>query len=109
MAEQGHTPTPWKADGYDIRGRITVVAHADTEENAAWIVRACNSHDALVAVCERVVACLDRLAEHDEEQAKNTRFETLRDSCRDAAKNYRATAADVRKALSTATPPEAGD
>lgn len=62
MTEPKHTPTPWKSD--DIgqihafeRGLVAKVLERDTDAdqyfvekaNAAFIVRACNAHDELVA------------------------------------------------------------
>jgi hypothetical protein len=51
-----HTPTPWVADGHYIHGpdelRFLAVAGdragVTPEANAAFIVRACNSHDELL-------------------------------------------------------------
>ena len=85
-----HTPTPWEhtpmADGRhhvlgilctEYRGNETApyhpliasvfhgMGHAPreiAEANAAFIVRACNSHAALVAALERTLAQLDSLA-----------------------------------------------
>lgn len=61
-----HTPTPWRTEwGYVGNTRRLFVA-ADGmdgllpsfEEDAAFIVRAVNSHDELLAACERVMACV---------------------------------------------------
>lgn len=68
-----HTPTPWVADddegfsswkiwegyapsGHGQPGRIIAeIPHDDSiaEIDAEFIVRACNSHDALLAVCKK--------------------------------------------------------
>lgn len=62
MSEQTHTPTPWMADGPMVSKAGTLICVADCEDlakdmpdeeaeaNAAFIVRACNSHDALISV-----------------------------------------------------------
>ena len=60
-----HTPLPWTAEVHHIVSRDTdgiarnndnssvAVAHGpDKESNAAFIVRACNAHDELVAALE---------------------------------------------------------
>lgn len=58
-----HTPTPWEQDGAYVVSRLTDIPHVDIADcarpltssvalgkaNAAFIVKAVNSHDALVA------------------------------------------------------------
>jgi hypothetical protein len=73
-----HTPTPWtatfpitaagKRDAWVISGgRRSIALMPDTadmqndEANAAFIVRACNSHDALVKALEKLSDALDEL------------------------------------------------
>jgi post-segregation antitoxin (ccd killing protein) len=84
MAETKHTPTPWittKGNGgyltvirpsapqkHDDAVAFTVIRaqHPTTtqaEENAAFIVRACNSHDALVEALKNALKAGDELAE----------------------------------------------
>jgi len=70
---EGHTPTPWHTGGIFNPGtpdeHVTIwseppagcqsgdeVAQYLTQQDAAFIVRACNSHDALVAALTRVQA-----------------------------------------------------
>jgi hypothetical protein len=66
MSTTTHTPTPWyteldrsiRADDGD--GHVALLAGSDfnvaTEEaNAAFIVRACNAHDALVAALRELI------------------------------------------------------
>lgn len=53
----------------------------------------------LRAKLEKVAAWLDRLAEDSERRAKDTRFESLSKASAADAKNYRATAADIRSVL----------
>lgn len=82
MADAQHTPTPWLLDGRlvyslqdDARGRPTnrFSAHLDPgfgrdgltpdtelDANAAFIVRACNAHEALVAALKGVLRVADR-------------------------------------------------
>ena len=58
-----HTPTPWTVNGSFIQSDKKTVANVgdwntrlDVDEaNAAFIVRACNSHAALVAALERLL------------------------------------------------------
>lgn len=79
-----HTPTPWKAIEHenknafegnivitpnDMNDAVCTVWTCDTEEetqaNAAFIVRACNSHAALVEALEDLFNCC--MAEIDED------------------------------------------
>jgi hypothetical protein len=67
------TPGPWRicddADVVDARGRYVATAHDATSDvgtaveyaNAEFIVRACNSHDALLAALEACQAELYRV------------------------------------------------
>jgi hypothetical protein len=65
-----HTPTPWKHVHYDetfftietMDGNVQT-AEAYSEEDAAFIVQACNAHDDLVAALQKVIACLRGTAE----------------------------------------------
>ena len=77
-AEQTHTPTPWTlnaerekiedADGEFVT-RLSLSRYHDdradpiAEANAAFIVRACNSHDELVAALRALL----RDGEHDDD------------------------------------------
>lgn len=54
----------------------------------------------LIRMLEKVAAWLDRLAYSSEQQATASRFVTLTDACTADAKNYRATAKDIRTAIS---------
>ena len=59
-----HTPTPWNLNGRHIdaeKGNKLIVSlrsehDAENLANAAFIVRACNSHDALVEALENAKA-----------------------------------------------------
>ena len=77
MKTQTHTPTPWIAEGYaggpyEIwpapgNARLTRIARTqdvtpEDQANAAFIVRACNSHDALLAALEH---CAQKLEDED--------------------------------------------
>ena len=53
----------------------------------------------LRAACEKIVAWLDRLASKAESSAKTCSYTSLKEAYVADAKNYRATAADVRKAV----------
>ncbi len=68
-----------------------------TEKIAAFL--AAPDHSELVEAATRIVKWLDRLAAAAEERAKDTRFITLSEANAADAKNYRATAADLRAAL----------
>ena len=59
-----HSPLPWTCEnrhGYDYEiwsGEneiVSVGAGTDAEADAAFIVRACNAHDSLVAACEALL------------------------------------------------------
>ncbi len=88
MSEAKHTPGPWKAEQVDVLGndptRWAVLSDGgwvvasiengipgeslETEAaNAAYIVRACNAHEDLLAALEAMVDCQDEagLLEHD--------------------------------------------
>ena len=68
MTEQAHTPGPWQQEGLTIvvfgRGIIAECPTPqnggtfDCSANAAFIVRACNAHDDLVAALDLV--CRDQ-------------------------------------------------
>lgn len=62
-----HTPTPWEFqwspnEGYNVTSRDTGISVFDsqeftdkpTKENAEYIVRAVNSHDALLKIVEQI-------------------------------------------------------
>ena len=56
--------------------------------------------DPLRTTAERVAAWLDRLADNAERQAAtNERFRSLHEACVADARNYRATARDIRRAI----------
>jgi hypothetical protein len=57
----------------------------------------------LISTCERIIAWLDRLAAAAEERAKDKRFITLAEANEADARNYRATSADVQKAIKKAS------
>lgn len=116
--EQKHTPGPWVArprkhtNGAEwevIAGDYFVCAFGfspnddgndpEAEANARLIAAAPD----LLAKCEKIVAWLDRLAAKAEREAKDCRFITLKEAYEADAKNYRATAADVRTAIAQAT------
>lgn len=56
----------------------------------------------------KTIAWLDRLATQSDAQAKNNRgrFDSLADACAADAKNYRATAADLRSVVNQQSTPE---
>lgn len=54
----------------------------------------------LRSTIQRVIVWLEGLAKQSDQQAKNSaRFQSLADACKADAKNYRATADSLRKAL----------
>ena len=59
MNTTNHTPTPWKVTPFhsgvfyvDQQSNNSAIAAVDGEQDAAFIVRACNSHDELVKALE---------------------------------------------------------
>lgn len=65
-----HTPTPWKVDGMDVVSPSEMIVvgclqwcgedrGGEGEANAAFIVKACNAHDELVAALRDVVDTCD--------------------------------------------------
>lgn len=84
MTEQKHTPTPWakgnalshvacEDDGEPIKYRIhsgsVTIGYVHDADDAAFIVRACNAHDELVAVLSAIVT--DYLGWAKEIRARN--------------------------------------
>ena len=81
-----HTPTPWRrvenivcgpSDGYT--DNIAACAHridADQITNAAFIARACNAHDDLVAALVRLLRATEADVEQCPEMDVLTAFET---------------------------------
>lgn len=65
------------------------------------IIRAVNSHDALIEKLEKVAAWLDRLSDQLEQQASRSHdhLPGFSESCRADAKNYRLTVSDIRAAI----------
>jgi len=61
-----HTPTPWTVSGNGIHKGIQCVAttHMEPKEqrdaDAAFIVRACNVHDELLAIADKLVRAWPR-------------------------------------------------
>lgn len=118
-----HTPGPWTqwSDHANVfAGKVRDnLPHNINGENVRQVC-SCDSEDIgddeqsanarlvaaapdLMAACVRIVAWLDRLAEHAEQQAKDTRFITLSGAFASDAKNYRVTATDVRRSITKAT------
>lgn len=62
----------------------------------------------LIAELEKIAVWLDRLASDCEASEKNCRFITLREAYASDAKNYRATIAHIRAAITKATLPSTG-
>lgn len=68
MNTPAHTPTPWKTDATndkvigiwdDETKTLIQIARCTSPRHAAFIVRACNSHAALVAALERFLKAQD--------------------------------------------------
>jgi hypothetical protein len=59
----GHTPTPWRASSSDpkaIRRKTRFIGATEREEDTAFIVRAVNAHDDLVAALKEARDALVR-------------------------------------------------
>lgn len=78
MTEVKHTPLPFYAEKYssltnagykvahkDDKGFIKWICHSSKEEDAAFIIRACNSHYDLVAFVERFVKDMNNTEAHN--------------------------------------------
>lgn len=74
-----HTKGPWRVDAHRLTisaadGNIGLLNLARPDEvssaNAAFIVRACNSHDALVSALKACVSELPDRCEHEREMAR---------------------------------------
>ena len=60
MSNTKHTPTPWSDNGNEIiDARGAVVGGAVTDKDAAFMIRACNSHDQLVSALRNLIAASD--------------------------------------------------
>lgn len=75
---------------------------ATNEAEGEDLRRKLEAFDALLGVCKRIGAWLNRLAEQSDRRARETTFVTLQEANVADAKNYRATAADVQKAIAQA-------
>ena len=62
----------------------------------------CNAAPALLAKCEKIIAWLDRLAATAEHAARDDRFLSLQAARIADAKNFRATADDIRAVIAKA-------
>ncbi|KKL85718.1 hypothetical protein LCGC14_1951910 [marine sediment metagenome] len=115
MAE--HTPSPWVTDpevnhqavlgpdGFMVADCSIVSLRANGPTNETCAANACliATAPALLAKCEKVIAWLDWLANHAESRAaKNDRFPSLKETEIADAKNYRATANDIRAVVAKA-------
>lgn len=58
-----HTKTPWHQNGMYVNANsarpVCEIAEAHGEDDAAFIVRACNSHERLVDVLEKMTKVLE--------------------------------------------------
>jgi len=77
---KGHTRTPWIQRGQTIRNEngqiiadcaareetIKPIGGAERDANAAFIVRACNNHEALLAAAKSAVEAIDELIAEDD-------------------------------------------
>lgn len=110
MSAPKHTPGPWpiereystiiKSIGPCCPDQYAGSAWLDvTEEDARLIAIA----PKLLEKCKKIVCWLDKLAARSEEAAKDRRFITLSEAHQADAKNYRATADDIRAVISKAT------
>ena len=118
-----HSPLPWhiydRGIGFEVHcsgdaawcdvekgecGDSINAGFRDTlsKEDAAFIMRSVNSHAMLVGKLKKFANWMDTLAENAEKSLATCRFESLNEAYRHDAKNYRATAADIRKALKEA-------
>lgn len=70
-----HTPTPWIVDGDDLTAHIYTttgkMVNAYHPDNTAFIVKACNSHTALLEALEKANTEFLRLAGHPGEAVVN--------------------------------------
>jgi hypothetical protein len=86
-----HTPTPWKASGNSIINSEDTICIANIEcdggyeaqgeqrdANAKFILKACNSHEKLVAALNTCVGLLEISADDAEECGYDQRAENIR-------------------------------
>ena len=118
-----HTPGPWQAKpemlsrDFHIAGRSPTVVKGDNEiasvarppRSGAGRSEEAEANAHLIAAAPelyreaiQVVEWLDRLAARADENAKDTRFQSLADANAADAKNYRASAKGLRAAIAKA-------
>lgn len=89
--------------GCHIQVEFVPVLPCDVDEVRSIVY--CEMHGAapeLVKKCQKIVAWLDMLAKRCDKLAEDKRFITLTEANEADAKNYRATATDIRLALKKA-------
>lgn len=111
-----HTPGPWKLeqDGVTVvqdctapRTKITrsLEIYMDKGERKAN-ARLIASAPELLEAGEKLVAWLEKLADHSELQAQTCQFQSLKDAYIFDAKNYRASVKEMKAAISKAKGPK---
>ena len=105
-----HTPTPWdlqtlRVSLVPVMIRVNGYTKETAEANAAFIVRACNNHDALVSFARKNADWLKKLIKQSEAQEKQNRgrFNSLADACLHDAKMYHVQLAEAEAAIASAT------
>lgn len=97
MNTKQHTKTPWKlasralitaktawqmpiAICYDAQSHVQGPDAKEADANAAFIVRACNAHDDLVAVVQERIRCIELEAHNsgDDPTAIDSQYDDLR-------------------------------
>lgn len=110
MSAPKHTPGPWQIDyGYNRIIKSIGPCFPDEYAGSTWL-EVTEADARLIAIapellekCKKIVCWLDKLAARSEEAAKDRRFITLSEANQADAKNYRATADDIRAVISKAT------
>lgn len=107
-AALAYEPGPWHVgDTGDQMNPCFAVYSSHGGCIADWIGSRANARliaqaPAMLAKLEKLAEYMDRLAAHDEQQATDLRFPSLARSASRDAKNWRATAADVRTVIAKA-------
>jgi len=106
-----HTPTPWDTErqwrlsGADyfhpifVTGKNQVVGEVKKEEDAAFIVKACNAHDRFEAFVNCVRLLVERKAEDTESIICNMALDLLNADNRDKAESLENTPKSVLRKL----------
>lgn len=92
----------WETHVSDTGIGWVATAHSDTEEGSKQLANLIAAAPKMHAKLDKIATWLEANAKRNEESAKTCNFESLKQAYIADAKNYRATAKDIRKLLKEA-------